>query len=62
MKVKLTSKAKKYLNGLNEPIKSRIHNDFVIETDLTEEEHAIIDKGIEEYKRGEFVALSDIKC
>ena len=35
-------------------------SDFVIETDLTEEEKAIIREGREQYKDGDFVTLDQI--
>lgn len=33
---------------------------LIVETDLTEEEKAIIKDGMEEYKKGGFIALEDI--
>ena len=77
MKVKLSPKAEKYYNGLREPIKSRINNalvklgkeppqgdikaTFIIETDLTAEEHAIIDESWAQYKESDFISLDELK-
>lgn len=33
---------------------------IIIETDLTEEEKLIIDKGREEYKKGKFISLDSL--
>ena len=34
---------------------------LIIETDLTDEEKQIIAEGMEEYKRGTFISLEDVK-
>ena len=38
-----------------------VSDTLVVETNLTEEEKSIILKGREEYKRGDFVSLDDLK-
>ena len=49
------------LEALRPILRLLINDDVpVIETDLTEEEKAIIRMGREEYKAGEFISLADL--
>jgi hypothetical protein len=60
MQVLVRPKARKYFERLNEPNKGRI---YTIETDLTAEEIAMIDEGMEEYRKdpSSFVPLDNIQ-
>ena len=66
MNVVVSPRAAKFLKRLNEPqkgliIKALDSNDApVVETDLTEEEKAIIRAGREEYKAGGHIPLAGI--
>ena len=64
MKVVLEKQAAKYLERLNEPIFDvLIDDETIIETDLTDEELAIIAEGDRHYKEHpeDFISLDDIK-
>ena len=48
------------LEALRPLLRLLTNDDFVIETDLTEEEKEIIRAGREEYRKGGFVPLSEL--